>query len=128
LLPGNEVSDYLDGRFPNRRPTMIKSLTFALATAAALIASPAVAQPADQVNVTIVHTADIDLSTDAGRRALDQRLATAAHQLCDIASAVDLKALNAERDCRAAVLENGRAKAQVVAARNSAEPLRLAVR
>jgi len=107
---------------------MIKSLTFALATATALIASPAVAQPADQVNVTIVHTADIDLSTDAGRRALDQRLATAAHQLCDTASAVDLKALNDERDCRAAVLENGRAKAQLVAARKSAEPIRLAVR
>jgi UrcA family protein len=107
---------------------MIKSLTFALATATSLIASPAVAQPADQVNVTIVHTADIDLSTDAGRRALDQRLATAAHQLCDTASAVDLKALNDERDCRAAVLENGRAKAQLVAARKSAEPIRLAVR
>jgi UrcA family protein len=107
---------------------MIKSLTFALATATALIASPAVAQPADQVNVTIVHTADIDLSTDAGRRALDQRLATAAHQLCDTASAVDLKALNDERDCRAAVLENGRAKAQIVAARKSDESIRLAVR
>jgi UrcA family protein len=107
---------------------MIKSLTFALATATSLIASPAVAQPADQVNVTIVHTADIDLSTDAGRRVLDQRLATAAHQLCDTASAVDLKALNDERDCRAAVLENGRAKAQIVAARKSDESIRLAVR
>ena len=107
---------------------MIKSLTFALATAAALIASPALAEPAEQLNIATVHTADIDLSTDAGRRVLDQRLTTAAHQLCDTASAVDLKALNAKRDCRAAVLENGRAKAQFMAARKSDEPIRLAVR
>jgi len=108
---------------------MIKSLTIAIAaTAAAFMASPAVAEPAEQLNVATVHTADIDLATDAGRRALNQRLTIAAHELCDTASAVDLKALNAERDCRAAVLKNGRAKAQLVAARKSGEVIALAVR
>jgi UrcA family protein len=108
---------------------MIKSLNIALAAAAALtIASPAVAEPAEQLSVTIVHTADIDLSTDAGLRTLNQRLAIAAHKLCDTASAVDLKGLNAERDCRAAVLANGQAKAQLVAARKSGEVIALAVK
>jgi UrcA family protein len=107
---------------------MIKSMTFALATAAALIASPAVAEPAEQQNVTVVHTADIDLSTDAGRRALDQRLTTAAHELCDTASAVDLKALNAESDCRAAVIVAARAKASSIIAQNRGETIVLAVR
>jgi hypothetical protein len=44
------------------------------------------------------------------------------------ASAVDLKALNAERECRTAVLANGRAKAQLVAARKEGEAIKLAVR
>ena len=107
---------------------MTKSLTFALATAAALIASPATAGPAEQLNVTVVHTADIDLSTDAGRRALDQRLTTAAHELCDTASAVDLKALNAESDCRAAVIAAARAKANSIMAENRGGTIVVAVR
>ena len=108
---------------------MIKSLNIAFAAAAALVvASPAVAEPAAQMNVATVHTADIDLSTDAGQRQLDQRLTTAAHELCDTASAVDLKGLNTERDCRDAVVANGRAKAQLVAARKSGEAIKLAVR
>ena len=108
---------------------MIKSLTIALAaTAGLLIASPVVAEPTEQLNVAIVHTADIDLSTDAGQRQLNQRLAVAAHELCDTASALDLKALNAERDCRAAVLARGLAKAQLAVAHKSGEVITLAVR
>lgn len=108
---------------------MIKSLSIALAAAAGLlIASPALAEPAEQLNVATVHTADIDLSTDAGRRALDQRLTTAAHELCDTASAVDLKALNAERDCRAAVVAAARAKASSIIAENRGGTIVVAVR
>ena len=107
---------------------MIKSLTVIFAAATLLAAFPAAAQPTEPANVTIVHTADIDLSTDRGRRVLEQRLGVAAHQLCDTASAVDLKALNAERECRTAVLESGRAKAQLLAVGRAGEEIRLAVR
>ena len=45
-----------------------------LASAAIIKAAPALAKQAPaNVNVSVVSTADLDLSTDAGRRQLDQR-------------------------------------------------------
>ena len=73
-----------------------------LVTAAAIKAAPAFAEPViPDVNVALVHTADLDLSTDAGRRALDQRLIIAAREVCGEASNVDLEGKNAVRECRA---------------------------
>ena len=89
----------------------------ALLTGAALKAVPALAEPAaaQDVNVSIVETADLDLSTSAGKRALDQRLVIAARDVCGSASDADLEGKNAVRDCRADVLAKARAKGEQLA-------------
>jgi UrcA family protein len=91
----------------------------ALITAAAIKAVPALAEPAvgRDVTVSIVQTADLDLSTDAGRRALDQRLVVAAYEVCGTASDADLKGKNAARQCRSDVLAQARAKSDRLADR-----------
>ena len=82
-----------------------------LITAAALKTAPALAEPASPaVNVALVHTADLDLSTQAGQRQLDSRLAQAAREVCGTASDVDLEGKNQVRHCRNEVL--ARANAQ----------------
>jgi UrcA family protein len=76
-----------------------------LITAAAIKAAPAIAEPvAPPVNVSLVHTADLDLSTSSGQRALDVRLAHAAREVCGTASDVDLAGSNEVRKCRTDVL------------------------
>jgi UrcA family protein len=81
----------------------------ALATAAVIKGVPALAEPAPAQNVTIVHTGDLDLSTSAGRAALDHRLVIAAFDVCGAASDVDLAGRNAVRACRVDVLARARA-------------------
>ena len=76
-----------------------------LITAAAIKAAPAIAEPAQATtNVSFVRTADLDLSTASGQRALDARLAHAAREVCGTASDVDLVGKNDDRKCRADVL------------------------
>lgn len=101
----------------------------ALVTSLAIKAAPAFAEgPAHGDTATsVVRTADLDLSSPAGQRALQQRLVVAAHAVCDDPSAVDLKAANAEAECRAQVLAAARARAEAVAGRNSGEPIRIAI-
>ena len=99
----------------------------ALATAALIKGVPALAQSPEAANVTIVRTADLDLRSAMGQRALDQRLVTAAHAVCDDPSAVDLKANNREADCRAQVLAAARSRAQSIASNGTGEPIRLAL-
>ena len=100
----------------------------ALVTAALIKGVPAFAEPApDAVNVTIVRTADLNLRSAAGQRALDKRLVTAAHAVCNDASAVDLRAKNEEANCRAQVLSVARSRAQAIAANGSGDPIRLAL-
>jgi UrcA family protein len=81
-----------------------------LITAAVIKATPALAaepvQPA--INVSHVRTADLDLSTTAGQRVLDLRLAHAAREVCGIASDVDLEGKNNDRKCRVEVLANAK--------------------
>jgi len=78
-----------------------------LITAAALKAAPALAEPAQStINVSRVHTADLDLSSRSGLRALDARLAHAASEVCGTASPVDLAGQNSVRKCRVDVLAN----------------------
>ena len=88
----------------------------ALITAALLKAVPALAEtgPAP-VNVSIVHTADLDLSSDAGKRQLGRRLANAAREVCGAASDVDLQGRNDVRACRARVLAKARATGEALA-------------
>jgi UrcA family protein len=89
----------------------------ALATAAVIKAVPVLAEPAPAQNVTIVHTADLDLSTSAGRNALDHRLVLAAYDVCGTPSDADLEGKNKARECRADVLAKARAEGEQIASR-----------
>lgn len=76
-----------------------------LITAAAIRAAPAIAEPvAPEINVSLVQTADLDLSTAAGQRVLNVRIAQAAREVCGTASDVDLAGKNEVRKCRADVM------------------------
>ena len=93
----------------------------ALITTAAIKAAPALAEPVTQdFNVSIVRTADLDLSTQAGRKALDHRLVHAAREVCGTASDVDLAGQNKVRACRENVLTDARAKGDQLASRGAA--------
>ena len=103
----------------------------ALATAALFFASAparsAELSPAAEV-VQIVPTADLDLGSAAGRKALDRRIGRAVNELCGQASDADLVGLNAVRECRAEALQQAhRARDQRLALR-STEPIQLAAR
>ena len=96
----------------------LKIIAFsALATAAVIKAVPALAEPAPAQNVSIVHTADLDLGSKSGRAALDHRLVTAVFEVCGTASNVDLAGQNKVRACRADVLAKARADGQQLASR-----------
>jgi len=99
----------------------------ALFASALLAAPPALAEPSPAA-VSIVSTADLDLASRAGRERLEKRLITAAHEVCDTASATDLKAVNGERECRAQVLAAARQKIGAIIAENRRTPLVVAVR
>jgi UrcA family protein len=72
--------------------------------ALAVIASVATITPtvaAEPVTTTsVVHTADLDLSSSVGQQELDLRIAQAAREVCGTASNVDLEGKNAVRHCR----------------------------
>lgn len=100
----------------------------ALATAIVIKAVPALAEPAQPHNFTIVHTADLDLSSKVGRATLDHRLVIAAHDVCGSASAVDLAGKNQVRSCRTDVLAKARATGAEIASRGSGSILVAAAR
>jgi UrcA family protein len=92
----------------------------ALVTGALIKAVPAFADPAPAQNISIVQTADLDLSSKAGREALDHRFVTAAYEVCGTASNADLVGTNATRACRTAVLARARAEGEQLASRGAA--------
>ncbi len=95
-------------------------LLSALITGAAIKAVPAFAEPAvGNVNISVVNTGDLDLSTSAGKRALDQRLVIGAREVCGTASDVDLEGKNEVRACRAEALAKARAESEQLASRGS---------
>jgi UrcA family protein len=96
-----------------------------LATAAVIKAGPALAEPAPQ-NISIVQTADLDLTTKAGRQALDHRLVVAASDVCGTASDVDIVGKNQTHACRSDVLAKARATSEQLASRNA--PIQVAAR
>ena len=61
-----------------------------IATAAVIKAVPALSEPVRPQTSIVVQTADLDLSTEAGREQLDHRLVNAARDACGGASDVDL--------------------------------------
>jgi UrcA family protein len=98
----------------------------ALATAAVIKAVPAFSEPVAAQNVSVVHTADLDLSSEAGRNTLDHRLVTAASEVCGTASDADLTGKNQVRACRADVLARARAESGQLASRG--RPVTVAAR
>jgi UrcA family protein len=92
-------------------------LTAFLITAGLIKGAPALAEPAAAQNVSIVHTTDLDLSSQAGRNALDHRLVVAAFEVCGTASDVDLAGKNKVRACRGDVLAKARAQGDQLASR-----------
>jgi UrcA family protein len=90
-----------------------------LVTAALIKAAPALSEPVSAQNSIVVQTADLDLSTNAGRQQLDHRLINAAREACSSASDVDLAGKNAERKCRKDVLAQARARGHALAAGGS---------
>ena len=94
-------------------------LASALITGAAIKAVPALAEtPSRDVAVSVVHTTDLDLATDAGKRQLDRRLAFAAREVCGTASDFDLEGKNEVRQCRDLVLANARVQGEAIVAEN----------
>jgi UrcA family protein len=91
----------------------------AFATAAVIKAVPAFSEPAPAQNISIVHTSDLDLSSRAGRVALDHRLVIAAFEVCGTASDADLSGKNQVRACRADVLAKARAESEELASRGA---------
>ena len=90
-----------------------------LVTAGLIKGAPALAEQSTRpsVNVSYVHTADLDLSTRAGQRELDQRLSIAAREVCGTASDVDLEGKNDVRKCRRDVLARAHADAGTLLAK-----------
>lgn len=76
----------------------MKNLTIlALVLSSSFAAAPAAAQ--ERVVATVT-TADLDLASQAGRKALDRRLTQAVIQVCGEASPADLAGQNDVRACR----------------------------
>jgi len=101
----------------------MKAITIVLASAlisgASIKAVPALAETnSPEVAVSVVHTADLDLTNDAGKRQLDRRLSIAAREVCGTASDFDLEGKNEVRECRDLVLANAREKGEALIAQN----------
>ena len=94
------------------------ALVSALLTGGLIKAAPAFAQ--DQVPgqavVSLVRTADIDISTADGQRQLDRRLSIAAREVCGTASDADLAGKNDVRACRADTLAKAKLQKQSILA------------
>jgi UrcA family protein len=101
----------------------------ALATAAVIKAMPVLAEPSSAQAVSIVRTADLDLSSAAGRRTLDHRLAIAATEVCGTAADVDLAGRNGVRQCVKDVIAQARlATSEFAAGRIVQRDIRVAAR
>ena len=96
--------------------------------ALALIASAAPARAAEPATATsIVHTADLDLSSPAGQQKLDQRIAQAAREVCGTASPVDLEGYKGVRHCREQTVAAAVAqREQLLASVRAGTPIRVA--
>lgn len=98
---------------------MLKILAVsALATAANMTPAPLFAQQPRAMNVSIVHTSDLDLTSKAGQQALDHRLVNAAAEVCGPVFDVDPAGKNHVRACRADVLAKARASGRERARRD----------
>ena len=98
-----------------------------LATLLAFTATPALAESPVSVSTT-VQTADLDLSSAAGQRALNHRLTIAAKEVCGTASDVDIEGKNDVRRCRVETLASLAAERDQRIAAASSQPIKVAAR
>ena len=98
-----------------------------LATLLAITTTPALAEPPVLATST-VRTADLDLSSKAGQRALDRRLVQAVIEVCGTASNADPAGKNDVRKCRSETLAlvAGDRDQRIAAASN--QPIEVAAR
>lgn len=97
------------------------------ATLLAFSATAASAQPTVTA-ISTVQTADLDLSTAKGQRALDLRLNQAAKEVCGTASPADLAGQNEIRRCRVETLLSLSDEREQRVAAASGSPIQVAAR
>jgi UrcA family protein len=97
-----------------------------LATLLAFTATPALAEPV--IAISTVQTADLDLATPKGQRALDLRLERAVKDVCGTASDADVAGKNEVRRCRAETLASLASERDQRVARASGAPIEVAAR
>ena len=97
-----------------------------LATLLAFTATPVLAEPITATST--VQTADLDLSSAKGQRALDLRLSQAVKDVCGIASDVDIAGKNEVRRCRVETLAKVAGERDQRIARSSGQPIEVAAR
>jgi UrcA family protein len=98
-----------------------------LATLLVFSATPALAEP-PVAATSIVQTADLNLSSQAGQRALDHRLTQAVNEVCGTASDVDIAGKNDVRRCRVETLTSLSAERDQRIAASSGSPIEVAAR
>ena len=98
-----------------------------IAAMLAFTATPALAE-APVIATSTVQTADLDLSSKAGQRALDHRLAQAAKEVCGIASDADVEGKNLVRRCRSETLSRVASERNLRIAKATGEPIEVAAR
>jgi UrcA family protein len=98
-----------------------------IATLLAFTASPALAEP-PVIATSTVQTADLDLSSKAGQRALDHRLFVAAKEVCGTASDADISGKNDVRRCRVETLARVASDRDQRIATASSQPIEVASR
>ena len=97
------------------------------ATLLAFTATPALAEP-PVIATSTVQTADLDLSTAKGQKALDLRLSQAVKEVCGTASDVDVAGKNDVRRCRAETLAKVAGERDQRIANASHQPIEVASR
>jgi UrcA family protein len=98
-----------------------------LATLLAFTATPALAEPPVTVSTT-VQTADLDLSSKVGQRALDRRLSQAVIELCGTASDADPAGKNEVRKCQKKTFAQAKLERDQRIADASNQPIEVAAR
>ncbi len=105
------------------KQALLITFAAALATGAVIKVAPALAQ---DVNVRIVRTADLDLGSAKDRQALERRLSAAAREVCGTASDADLEGKNQVRRCRDDVLARAQTQRDALLAwADRSAPIRL---
>jgi UrcA family protein len=98
-----------------------------IATLLAFTVTPALAE-APVLATSTVQTADLDLSTAKGQRALDVRLTQAVKEVCGTASDADIEGKNDIRRCRVETLAQLASERDQRIARASNAPIQVAAR